>query len=207
MRLLVLLAIVSACGHTLDGAQNPPLAKVWPVASGNLAASVYTLVAPDGTPALATVADDRGLTLVTAESWCDLLGDRAAPIMAGSTVTVHRVASLGGACLLAQTHDAHELGLGVVWYDPGENPAIRGRATVYHGQEALLVGAPVYAPDGVRGIVADMGTLRIAPTWAVLSLLDRQGLHAQSLHTSELDYDPESEHEGRQTGQWQLEDQ
>lgn len=199
MLALVLLALLCACSRTLDGAQNLLLSAVWPPTERNLAPSVFALAAPDGTPALATVADDHGVSLVTAAAWCDLVHSPV-PIMQGSTVLVAPVASWRGACLLRQIANEHELGLGVVWYDPTENPPAAHRSPRVYA-DSLIVGAPVYRGDGVAGIVSGLGPPRVARADVVLALLDMQRLHAQSLHAPELDYNPEADHEQRQTGE------
>lgn len=177
MRLFVLCLLVACAG------QNPPLAEVWPVSQGNLAASTFVL--SDGS--LGVVADDRGRTIVTAAQVC------AHPVtIAGTPLAVRAVAH--HACLLQAPR---EMGLGVVWHDSTENPGVYGadlttRRVLTFGFHPAPLGAPIYRGDGVLGLVGGVTALDVR------TVLAEQGLHAQSLHRGELQYDPEEEHRERE---------
>lgn len=177
IRASVLCVLVACAG------QNPPLAEVWPVSQGNLAASTFVL--SDGS--LGVVADDRGRTIITAAQVC------AHPVsIAGTPLTLRAVGH--HACLLQAPR---EMGLGVIWHDPSENPGVYGsdltaRRVLTFGVHPAPLGAPIYRGDGVLGLVGGVTALDVR------TVLAEQGLHAQSLHQGELDYDPEAFHNCRQ---------
>lgn len=180
VRLASLLCCLAACAG-----QNPPLAEVWPVQQGNLAASTFVL----NNGSLGVVADDRGRTIVTAAQVC------AHPVSIAGTPLVVRVVA-HRACLLQAPR---EMGLGVIWHDPTENPGVYGsdlttRRVLTFGFLPPPLGAPIYRGDGALGLVGGVTALDVR------TVLAEQGLHAQSLHQGELQYDPGEEHEERETG-------